>query len=322
MKKLLTILLSVFICFSVFAVENQYASSMSLRSIAMTDTDEASFVNPAQAYFYDDTNSLRIGVSASDNWAKGFYSEPAFDFSAIFVARQISIGFSSDITSIPVEKEQYSVYKDFSLDVNIATGYKFFGAGLGVTLGSSRVRSELDIPKNRRFFELSKNTFFEQYRRVGGSEFASVKAGIQFDLREVSFGMVLNDLYTNEDNGIEDAVSHWGRGLDFGVFWQEEKFAERGRLKPLVFSAGAEVNSLFSNEGTYAIGAEATVQLASDYTLSIRTGFSAPFKDVSQGRQVITVGAKVRFVDAFLSIIFPYGIKDEFTFKAGASFRI
>ena len=97
MKKILCIALVLSVAFSLCAITNSYAQSMGLTSMAMTDTDVVSFVNPAQTYFYDNSHALQIGVSASDNPGHGLYSDPSVNLTAVFSAKRIALGFSSDV---------------------------------------------------------------------------------------------------------------------------------------------------------------------------------------------------------------------------------
>lgn len=322
MKKTVCILLTVLSVCSLFAIANPYTESMGLASIAMMDTDVATFVNPAQTYFYDNSHPLEISLTGSDNWGKGTFSDPKINLSAIFAAKRIAIGFSTGVVTDQKSPINYSIQKDFNLDLSVALGIKNFGVGLGVSAGSSKIRSELDALNKKKAFSFTKDAFFEEFRRLSGSEFVSVRVGADYKFKEFSIGFVLNDLFANGDSDVKSVLSRWAKGTDIGIAWQQDKFSARGRLKPLAFSAGVEALSVLSSDAQLNAGAQATLQLLRNYTISVRTGLSAPFKNVKNGYQILTVGAKISLVDCSLSFLFPYDGSKGLVAKANVTVSI
>lgn len=317
MKKLIC-LLTVFISFlPLFALENPYAQSMGLTSLAMTDSEIASFVNPAQTYFFDNSHSFEFTLRSSDNWGKGMLSNPGFDINGVFAAKRISVGFSSRLNSVPIAANTYNITNESELDVTAAYGFKFFSAGVGVTAGSTKVRKNLDIRHDRRLFDLIKNSFFEEFNRIKDSEYITVRAGVQFKFKQLSIGAVVNNLV----DGSESNAPAWGERVNLGFFWQQDKFAERGQLKPFVLSAGVEFLKMASSKCELRAGFDATIQLVRDYTISVRAGLAAPIAHFSKGNQIISVGAKLKMIDCSFSLIFPYE-KNNKDFYARANLTV
>lgn len=322
MKKVLTVLIAISVAFSLCAIPNSYSESMGLASISMTDTDVLTFVNPAQTFFYDNSHAFEIGISGSDNLGKGLYSDPEFDLVGVFAARRIAVGFSTAITTDQSSPLHYSIQKDFNLDISAALGTDNFAIGAGVTVGSSKIRSEIETLSKNKGFNLTKDAFFEEFRRLSDSQFVSIRAGLDYRYKNFSFGFVLNDIVTNSEANMKELLKQWGKGMNAGISWQSDKFSDRGRVKPLVFSAGVEGISILSSDASLNVGLDATLQLMRDYTVSVRTGFNTQFNDFSKASQVVSVGARINIVDCSVSVILPYEKTDDLFVKANVTVLI
>lgn len=286
-KKAGLVLFFTLIALNVFALT--YDTDIKQRSMALSGiadcTSETNFYkNPAGLYLNERDNNFVLSVGYSDE----IYVKSEF------VGQRISFAINVDNQ----EKNINDLQRDVIFSFNAAAGFDYLGLGVGIYGGSSMEQSNV----TNRIYQ----SIFGDYIRIEDSQFVNIRIGAMYRLSDFTFGLMADRVLTYQGYEEHLSVSHAFDYISGGAYWNQSKYAKRGRLNKWVFSAGVETLNIFNNnERALAYGAEATIQLANDYSVSFRGGMQTPLFNTNQVFYSAGLGIRVGQFDLGGYIVIP-----------------
>ena len=280
--------------------------------IGVSGNNMQSFPNPAAVFFDESEFTFAVSGRISDTLGVGPLPYlPNSNLNVLFVADLISMGIDLSFESAnPTEKEdghRVDLIQHTSLNVNLAAGYKFFSVGLGINGGSRQQR--LDVPMGQ-LWDFPVQSVFAPFDRVFNSEFIQVDFGMMFRFGQLSIGILLDDVLDN--TGASTTMS-WGSLLyesGVGVYWTRQEFSSRGKANSFIYSFALEADGTFVEEPRELDillkgGAELTYRMVRDSSISLRFGYRAARKALTEGIYTAGIGLSIRKLEFALNAVIP-----------------
>ena len=307
MKKTAAAAILLLVTLSMLLAYDPRLSAMGGIGVGVSGTEMQSYANPA-AVFFDD-NSFTFAVNGTLGDVVGIDSWPCYpqaSAGAMFVASMITAGMNVTYNAENRRPNDHvDLIQDVRLDVNIAAGYSFLSAGVGVTGGSQMQR--LDVPM-KVITDFPVQSLFAPFDRKVNSEYIQLRAGMMARFGQFTVGILLDNMLQKTDSGVSFVWRRIFDGTGAGVFWSSPEYSARGRMNNLVYSAGAEVRNIFKpSERTLNAGAEVRLRFVRDSGVSVRAGYSALFDSLGKGTVTAGLGVTLGHFEFAGNADFPIG---------------
>ena len=339
MKSLRTVVLIILflaILVPVFAnFDDARLEAMGSIGTAVSDDRHPTIVNPAALYFYEEDQTFVLNWQYQDsfllNSGEAFPSYPSSAFNGSFIGKMISfsIGFDFSVDNAGEGEgvNYYNIYQESEIRLNLSVGLGSFSAGIGIYGGSSKQRSTVPIHTNSAAIDFFSHTFLATYDRMLDSEFLQMNLGFMFKKSGLSIGILCDDIL--EIDGSKTSLS-WKSFLSqagIGIYYVSSEYGRRGSLNTFGYSGGLEISNLFTGSTrSFSAGVELSLLLAKDYSLYLRTGYHAFFKNFGFGTHTLGLGVKLNKVELYANAHFPMsvyrGIDNGERFSLAISFTI
>lgn len=339
MKRIRTLVLLFLFFVSVVPIyatfDDARLEAMGSIGIAVSDARHPTIINPASLYFFDEEHLLVLNAQYLDSFVPNsdetFPSLPTSGFNASFIGKMISftLGFDYNVEPIGVDGDTkyYNLYQRSEIKLNLSAGISNFSAGIGISGGSSKERTNVPIYKSTALADFFAQTFLTSYDRVLDSEFIQINFGFMFKSGGLSIGFLCDNVLDND--GLKTTIS-WNSFINetgIGIYYASDEYSKRGRLNMFNFSAGVEIKNIFTAE-TRALnaGVETALVFAKNYGFYLRTGYQASFKSIGLGVHSIGLGAQLSNVEFYVNAHFPVslykGLDNGESFSLAASFTV
>ncbi|MCF0261789.1 MAG: hypothetical protein HUK23_02630 [Sphaerochaetaceae bacterium] len=272
--------------------------------VAVTGRNVKSYPNPASLFFDDQDFSFVLRTQTAE--ILGYSSLPALpqlNFGGFFCADMVSFSLDVNFDCDNRRSTRHDdVYRTTSIGLDLCAGYGNISAGLGISGGSLQQR--IDVPLES-YFDLVNQFFLTPYDRVVKSEYFQVNLGLMYKKNAFSFGLLLDNIL--DKVGLDTTLT-WESVFSetrFGFYYARDEYSKRGKMNNYVFSAGADINNVFSQENrSLNVGAEATFRFVRDFSMSVRSGYSAELNEIKNGVLTIGFGSQLRQIEISLAFSF------------------
>lgn len=291
--------------------------SMGFTGASVSGNTGSNFRNPASLFFHDGSDSFTFDFGIRDTYYESkdvpFPFLPGGDLRARYAGSNVSVGISLEtILEDREESENGGRYYDsdhvLDVDACFAVGWKYFSAGLGISASSIWSRDNLFIKDDNRIIDLFLNMVAENYTRVNGSESVNIRMGFQGNYENYTFGFLMPSVFSYFLSKIHFNMLDMLKESQVGLSYRGNRYSGRARLQSLVLDGAVEVHNIGYEERTLNAGFEVTLQIMSDYTVSLRAGYEAPF--ISLGEGIVTVGLGSLLRNVNINILSEWKIGD------------
>ena len=339
MKRIRTAVLFVLFFVSLVPIyanfDDARLEAMGSIGIAVSDSRHPTIINPASLYFFNEEHLFVVNGQYLDSFlpdsGESFPSLPTSGFNASFIGKMISfsIGFDYEVepNSETEEIKYYNLYQKSEIKLNLSAGLGNFSAGIGISGGSSKQRTNVPIHQDIAVADFFAQTFLTSYDRLQDSEFLQINLGLMFKTGGLSIGILCDNILDN--NGSKTSISwdSFKAETGIGIYYALDEYAKRGRLNLFNFSAGLEIKNVFTNETrALSTGLEVALMLAKNYGLYFRTGYQAKFDAFDLGTHSIGFGAQISKVELYANIHVPVslyrGLNNGDRFSLAVSFTV
>ncbi len=298
--------------------------SMGYTGASVSGNRASNFRNPASLFFNDGRDSFTFDFGGWDTYKeyKGapFPFLPGGDLRLRYAGNNVSVGLVLE-TMLEDRNEYenggryYNSNHILTVDACFSIGWKYFSAGLGISAGSIWARDNLFIKDSNRFVDLFLNMVAENYTRLNGSESVNIRMGVQANYENYTFGFLLPSVFSYFSSEIYFDMLDMLKGSQVGLSYRGNRYSGRARLQTLVIDGAVEVHNLGFNGRTLNAGAELTLQIMSDYSVSLRGGYEAPLNDLANGLITLGLGGFLRSVN--INIFCDWKLKEYKYIKYG-----
>lgn len=301
--------------------------------------DMIGFGNPASIYFYEGKKKLIIQTSLHEQHStdSSFYLEkPELFFKLQAIGKYVAVSADADtymdvFTLTDDDKRNYTSFRRFDLDLNFAYGISNFVAiGAGIQVGSSLKKTDIIIDSEEDIKSFLTDGFLAQHTREINSEYADISLGMIFKKKGITFAVKSDKMLSYEaEKGNQISFDKALETLGCGLYFDQGRYTNRGRLRNWVLSAGLECCNLGTrDEILIKMGAEGLLQLSRNYGMSLRLGY---FSSYNRLRDTIVpvglydthytagIGLKIGILDIALSCAVPVEVTrgEDGAVKAG-----
>lgn len=315
MKKHLIALLLFALCFSAFGSSHTLREqSMGNIGIAVSGKQNNYFYNPASVYYYDNQSdfivSLRGYDSSFGDSSVSFPFQPACDLSVLLIGNNISLDGDFSFITKKLGNGSYDFTKKSAIDVAIAYGYSDFAIGIGVSASSEKIKENVEIRSENIFGSMFYDGLVSEFKTPSTNTDVMVRLGLGYKYGPWSAGVLLDD-FINEKTQLYIDLENIKDSIGFGIGYNREQFAKRGRLNSFLFGFVCEYWNALSDQAKMHTGMDFTFQFLKDWYVSLRLGSEFAFKDFENG--LLTLGMGIRLVDIDLEVNFdvPFSVFDN-----------
>lgn len=306
-------------------------SAMGGISVSGTGNEITYFSNPASIYFYNQRQEFVFQTSVYDNHDDGtenVLEKPGLCFKGLFIGKAVSLGLGGDlyVSDMDIKNNELRYYtglRRFDIELSAAYGYKNFAFGGSVYSGSYLHNPNVEINKNKAFADFISDALFAEHTRLSNSEFVNICFGAMYNISRLSFSAKSDRILSYEGTQKELSFDEAMDSVCFGLYYNRDRYGNRGRLNTWVFSAGVEGCNVFDKDnGTVNAGAEIGFQLSRDYTLNLRFGYESLIDDFDEGWKSVGFGARLEKIN--LGFVYKMPLKDNVKnkYRIGLDFAI
>lgn len=299
-------------------------NSMGFTGASVSGNTGSYFRNPASLFFHDQEDVFTFSFGLWDTYLESnsapFPFLPGGDMRARYAGNNVAVSFVLETLLEDRHRMENGVRfynSDHVLDVDacFSIGWKYFSAGLGISAGYIWSRDNIFIKDSNRLQDLILNMIAENYTRLNGSENANIRAGVQANYENYTLGVLFPSVFGYYGSEIHFDMLESFRATDLGISYRGNRYSGRARLRALVLDGAVEVHNVGNSLRTLAGGAELTLQIMADYTVSLRMGYEALFTDLLDGTFTAGIGALLRNVN--INILSEWGIGEDKRIKYG-----
>ncbi len=299
-------------------------NSMGFTGASVSGNTGSYFRNPASLFFHDQEDAFTFSFGLWDTYLESngapFPFLPGGDMRARYAGNNVSVSLVletllEDRNRMEDGGRFYNSDHVLDVDACFSVGWKYFSAGLGISAGYIWSRDNVFVKDSNRIQDLFLNMVAENYTRLIGSENANIRAGVQANYENYTLGILFPSVFGYYGSEIHFDLLDTVKGTDLGLSYRGNRYSGRARLRALVLDGAVEVHNVGNSRRTLAGGAELTLQIMADYTVSIRMGYEAPFTDLLGGTFTAGLGALLRNVN--INILSEWDIGLENRIKYG-----
>lgn len=290
-------------------------------SSAYSSDAEDFFRNPASIFFYNEKNKFVLSTGFSDIHTftgEPLVYRPSTYLNTAFIGKRLVLAISVDNTirsdlDFESGESSFDIIRSATIDIGATAGMDNFAFGVGLSAGSEMEQTQITLKQDRLLLDLMYDSLVGRYSRVEDSEFANVNFGFRYNIGQFNFGITADEVLSFRGSESELSFKHAAEKISAGIHWSQDKYYGRGRLKNWVFCAGAELKNIFDKPNrTLCTGAEVSLQLISDYSISLRTGIEARLDYMNDMKQTIGLGVRLGMFDIGIMTRFPVSFyRDE-----------
>ena len=298
--------------------------SMGFTGASVSGNRGSYFRNPASLFFHDPEDAFTFSFGIWDTYIESNHAPfpflPGGDMRARYAGNNVSVGLV-----LETKLEDRNRYEDggrfynsdhvLDVDACFSIGWKYFSAGLGISAGSVWSRDNILVKDSSRFSDLLLNMIAEKYTRLNGSENANIRAGVQVNYENYTLGILFPSVFGYYSSEIHFDLLNTLKGTHLGISYKGNRYSGRARLRALVLDGAVELHNVGNPQRTLCGGAELTLQIMADYTVSLRLGYEAPMNDLPDGTVTAGAGALLRNVN--INLLSEWGIGSEKRIKYG-----
>ncbi len=329
MKRIPAVLIVLLLCIPLFTLgaangSDYRGASMGFTGASVSGNTGSYFRNPASLFFHDQEDAFTFSFGLWDTYLEANHAPfpflPGGDIRARYAGNNVSVGLVletmlEDRNRMEDGGRFYNSDHILNVDACFSIGWKYFSAGLGISAGYIWSRDNIFIKDSSRFQYLNETTTAEIYTRLNGSENVNIRAGLQANYENYTLGILFPSVFGYYGSEIHFDLLDTLKGTDLGISYKGNRYSGRARLRALVLDGAVEVHNVGNPGRTLAGGAELTLQIMADYTVSLRMGYEAPMNDLLDGTFTAGAGALLRKVN--INILSEWGIGSEKRIKYG-----
>ena len=269
--------------------QNLRSLSMASTGIALSDTFDSFYVNPASLFFQEE-GLFVVNGSYGDSIAPAAFAADAADplpllqvpentISALFSSRflALSIGLEYFLANrVPgIGSVRYDALNLSKLQLNLAYGWGNLALGFSARGGNVLKRPSINISQESPITDYLKNTYLERYQ-VPEGQFFTTSAGLLVSYQWVSIGVVSQSLF-EMDYQTNELVLEASTVLDtlgIGMAVSTPPYDRNNELNLIALNAAFDIANIGDDLlRSLSMGVEVKIQLLPEYSVHVRLGY-------------------------------------------------
>ena len=247
--------------------------AMGVRGIALCDSYDTMFANPASLVF--NPGSLSVAMWVSDN---GYVNEPVSGLMLSFCGKRLGFTLVQTTEFSKREDELYNALKYTYLRMDWAYNWRFVSAGLWLNAQTAMKRTSIELDDDRALADLAVQTLFSRYETKPNSTKVSAGLGVMLDLGWFTLGVVSDQFAEATDEGkLEFSSTDLYKNLCFGLSLSSATFNSRSQLNLFKTSLSLELIHPFQDASVLAGGLDLKLQMLPDAQVDLMAGWRQPF---------------------------------------------